>query len=94
VLHDLGLADRIAHANSADDLRKVIFDPDAAEVALAIREALHPTSGSNANYLEGLREGGLKRLLKMHFDEMWKKRDARRREGNDARRHFFSRLRL
>jgi predicted P-loop ATPase len=76
VLRDLGLADRITHANSLNELRKITFDPDAAEVELAIRDALHPVSGAKANYLEGLREGGLKRLLKMRFDEMWKKRET------------------
>ena len=45
VLTDMGLVERIERAASLEQLRKVTFDPDAIEVALAIRAALHPTSG-------------------------------------------------
>jgi predicted P-loop ATPase len=76
ILHQLGLAERIARANSFDDLRKIIFDADAADVALAIREALHPASGSKADHFAGLREGSLKHLLRKRFDEMKKQREA------------------
>jgi predicted P-loop ATPase len=88
VLHQLGLAERIARANSFDELRKITFDPDAADVALAIREALHPASGRKADHFAGLREGSLKRVLKSRFDEMKQQRDAelRRPGGRQGRR--------
>jgi hypothetical protein len=37
---------RIADASSFDELRKILFDADAVDVELAIRDALHPASGS------------------------------------------------
>ena len=64
VLRDMGFPERVARANSLDELRKINFDPDAAEVALAIRDALHPASGAKADYLDGLHEAALKRVLK------------------------------
>jgi predicted P-loop ATPase len=82
MLRELGLADRVARTNSLDELRRIIFDADAAEVALAIREALHPASGAKADYFAGLRAGGLKRILRMRFDEMKAQREAHlRRQG-------------
>jgi hypothetical protein len=72
VLRDLGLVDRIARANDLNDLRKIVFKADDA--VLAIREALHPTNGRKAGCFEGLREKGLKLVLKNRFDEMKKDR--------------------
>jgi hypothetical protein len=43
-LVDLGLADKVKQANSLDELRRVRFDADAAEVMLAIRDAFHPVT--------------------------------------------------
>jgi predicted P-loop ATPase len=88
VLQELGLAERVARANSFDELRKITFDPDAADVALAIREALHPASGTKADHFAGLREGSLKRILRSRFDEMKAQRDAelRRPGGQQGRR--------
>jgi hypothetical protein len=67
VLRQLGLADRIARANTLDDLRKITFDVEAAEVTIAIREALHPVSGAKADHFAGIREGGLKQILRLRF---------------------------
>jgi hypothetical protein len=50
VLRDLGLVDRIARANDLNDLRKIVFNPDAA--VLQIREALHPANGKKADCLK------------------------------------------
>jgi predicted P-loop ATPase len=70
VLKALGFADRVAHAGSLDDLRKIVFDVEAAEVTLAIREALHPASGERVDdCFTGLRQGGLKQILKKRFAE-------------------------
>ncbi len=69
-------------ASGLEDLRKITFAPDAAEVALAIREALHPVSGAKADCFAGLREGGLKRILRSRFGEMKAEREAQlRRPG-------------
>jgi predicted P-loop ATPase len=82
VLLDLGWSERVKRANSLHELHKIVFDTDAAEVALAIREALHPASGARADCFAGLREGGLKRILRMRFDEMKAQREAQlRRQG-------------
>jgi len=75
ILQELGLTDRLNRANNLYDLHRVTFDADATEVALAIREALHPVNGEKADCFIGLREGGLKRLLKMRFDEMKAERE-------------------
>jgi predicted P-loop ATPase len=85
VLRELGLADRIARANDLNKLRKIVFDADAAKVALAIREALHPANGAKADCFAGLREGALKRILKNRFDEMKMEREAQLRRPSGGR---------
>jgi hypothetical protein len=45
LLHELGLIDQINQTSSVEDLRKVLFDAEAVEVAFAIQEALHPENG-------------------------------------------------
>jgi predicted P-loop ATPase len=69
VLEQLGLTQAIAAANIVNELRKILLDLNRAEVQLAIRDALHPASGQKAAYFAHLKEGGLKRILKMRFDE-------------------------
>lgn len=68
LLAKLGLMQAIAAASTTEELRKVVLDADRAEVELAIREALHPASGHRAAYFNNLKEGGLKRILRMQFD--------------------------
>src|SRR5215831_10570511 len=58
VLKRLGLRKAVADARSIEALRGVTFNADSAEVALAIRDALHPASGERAEHFRGLREGG------------------------------------
>jgi hypothetical protein len=86
VLHELGLIERIARAGNLVDLRKVAFDANTAEVDLAIRDALNPASGAKAWFFDGIRAGGLKRILKMRFDDMKADREAelRRQGGRQA----------
>ena len=82
LLQEFGLAERVKRANSLHELHRIVFDTDAAKVALAIREALHPASGVKADCFVGLREGGLKRILRLRFDEMKAQREAQlRRQG-------------
>jgi len=86
VLYGLGLIERIARAESLDELRKLTFDPYATEVTLAIRAALHPASGTKADYFSGLREGSLQRILKNRFRDMKADRDAELRGHGEAGR--------
>ncbi len=81
VLQELGLTERVAQAPSLDELRKISFDAEATEVALAIRDALHPASGPRADCFIGIREGGLRRLLKCRFDELKKQREPELQRG-------------
>ena len=76
VLVQLGHAAKVAQANSFDDLRKIKFDAEDIQVELAIRDALHPSSGKKADHFTGIREGALKRLLKLRFNEMKSAREA------------------
>ena len=75
----------MAAARSIEELRRVTFNADSAEVALAIRDALHPASGHRQEHFRGLKEGGLKLILKNRFAELKKTREAalRRRKQPD-----------
>ena len=86
VLQHLGLADRVAQADSLDELRKVTFDADNIEVALAVRDALHPATGKREEYFVGLSDAGLKRLLKTRFIELKKEREQALCGGAGGRR--------
>jgi predicted P-loop ATPase len=86
VLQQLGFVDRVAQADSVDDLRKVTFDADTFEVALAIRDALHPATGKREEYFVALSDAGLKRLLKTRFVELKKEREQALRGGASSRR--------
>lgn len=86
VLQQLGFADRVAQANSVDELRKVTFDADTIQVALAIRDALYPATGKREEYFVGLSDAGLKRLLKTRFVELKKEREQALRGGASGRR--------
>ena len=86
VLQQLGFTDRVAQADSVDELRKVTFDADTIEVALAIRDALHPATGKREEYFVGLSDAGLKRLLKTRFIELKKEREQALRGGASGRR--------
>ena len=92
VLDELGYTDRIARAQSSDELRKIIFDASAVEVTLAIREALHPVVGGKRNHFAGLNDEGLRKVLRKRFNEQKKSRDEElRRSGSsrDRRRSNF-----
>jgi len=76
VLRQLGLSQAIARASSVAALRRIVLDVDSVDVILAIREALHPAGGQRAEHFRGLREGGLKQILKNRFTELKKDREA------------------
>ena len=80
-LEQLGVTQRIADATSFDELRKVIFDVNTVDVELAIRDALHPGSGRKADFLAGMKEGMLKRLLRKRFSELRREREEQLKSG-------------
>ena len=67
VLKRLRLDKAVAAARSIEELRAVTFNADSAEATLAIRDALHPASGHPQEHFRGLKEGGLKLILKNCF---------------------------
>ncbi len=75
-LRGFGLDKAVAAARSIGELRSVTFNADSAEVTLAIRDALHPASGHRQEHFRGLKEGGLKLILKNRFAELKKTREA------------------
>ena len=76
VLRKLGLDKAVAAARSIEELRRVIFVLDGAEVTLAIRDALHPASGHRQELFRGLTERGLKQILKNRLNDLKKTREA------------------
>ena len=81
VLRKLGLDKAIAAARSIEELRGITFDPDSAEIVIAVRDALHPASGHRQEHFRGLKEGGLKLILKNRFTELKKTREVAFRRG-------------
>jgi predicted P-loop ATPase len=71
----------VQQANTVDELRMTSFDADAADVVLAIRDALHPASGCKAAHFAGLKDGGLKQILKSRFGTMKRERAEALRNG-------------
>jgi predicted P-loop ATPase len=87
VLEQLG----IGQAITLDDLRKIIFDADDSNIELAIRDALHPPSGHRvAEHFIGMKEGGLKRLLKKRFGEKKKECEDKLRKAGGAQQQPFN----
>lgn len=76
VLKKLGLDRAVAAARSIEELRSVALDVTSAEITLAIRDALYPASGDRQEHFRGLKEGGLKLILKNRFAELKKTREA------------------
>jgi predicted P-loop ATPase len=76
VLRRLRLDKAVAAARSIEQLRSITLDVDSAEIALAIRDALHPASGPRQEHFRGLKEGGLKLILKNRFGNLKRAREA------------------
>jgi len=83
VLQRLGLDKAVAAARSIEELRHITFNVESAEVIVAIRDALHPASGERQAHFRGLKEGGLKQVLKNRFAEMKKTREAKLRRTRE-----------
>ena len=84
VLKALGLDKAIAAARSIEELRRITLDVDSAEIALALRDALHPASGQRQEHFRGLKEGSLKLILKNRFADLKKAREATLRRGKPS----------
>ena len=84
VLKALGLDKAVAAARSIEDLRRITLDVDSAEIALALRDALHPASGQRQEHFRGLKEGSLKLILKNRFADLKKAREATLRRGKPS----------
>ena len=84
VLKALGLDKAVAAARSIEDLRRITLDVDSAEIALALRDALHPASGQHQEHFRGLKEGSLKLILKNRFADWKKAREATLRRGKPS----------
>jgi predicted P-loop ATPase len=80
VLKAIGKAKAIAAARSTQELKAIPLDLNSAEVVLAIRNALHPANGKRQEHFLGLKEGGLKLILKDRFEDLKKDR-ARELQG-------------
>jgi predicted P-loop ATPase len=76
LLQQLGLAAKVAQAQSVDELRKVTLDLEDPELEIAIHDALHPVAGARAKHFTGTSAGMLKRLLKRAFKNMRDNREA------------------
>jgi hypothetical protein len=87
VLTEVGLAPAVAQAASIAELRDIVFDPNDAVIALAVRDALYPATGERQDHFRGLREGSLKQILRNRFDDMKRDREKvlRSRAGTGQR---------
>ena len=75
VLKGLGIEQEIKRANSIEELRRVKLSLESADIALAIRDALHPASGDRAKHFRCLSQGNLKQILKNRFNDLKKDRE-------------------
>jgi hypothetical protein len=92
LLRALGLDKTIAAARSVEDLRRIALDVDSVEIALALRDALHPASGQRQEHFRGLKEGSLKAILRNRFT-VWKKdREATMRRGKAPKSDWTDQL--
>jgi predicted P-loop ATPase len=83
VLKDIGAVAALLEAQTIEELRALVLDLDTAEVTLAIRDALHPASGNREKHFDGLREGGLKRILKNQFADLKAYREKELRHSGE-----------
>jgi hypothetical protein len=82
LLEQIGIAQKVAEAKSAADLRQIKLDVEDVDVVFAIRSALHPSSGKCAQHFEHMKADTLKRVLKMRFEEMQRYREMELERGN------------
>jgi predicted P-loop ATPase len=76
VLVELDVGKAVRDATTLQEIRAVSFDPNAADVILAIRAALHPVIGQRQACFDGMTAGMLKQVLKSRFNDLIKAREA------------------
>lgn len=84
ILRRLGFDKVVAAAQSIEELRRITFDVKNADVALAIRDALHPVSGKREEHFHGLNEGSLRAVLRNQFEALKKTREETLKQGRQA----------
>src|SRR5262245_29131317 len=87
VLEQLGMVKAITAAKTLEELHRIVLLEDSVEIILAVRDALHPAGGVREGHFRGLKEGGLKHVLKNRFAELKKDHLAKlrsRRRGKQA----------
>src|SRR5262249_20186212 len=94
VLEQLGLKRTVDAARSIEELRRITFDVESAEVTLAIRDALYPADCNRRECFRGLKEGGLKRILRSRFIEMKRAREATLQRRHGKRPDWGKQLKL
>jgi predicted P-loop ATPase len=90
VLKSLGLDKAVTRATSIAELRAITLDLECAEITLAIRDALYPETGCRLDHFQGLREGGLKRILKNRFIELKSSRETKLRRHTPTAGHDWT----
>jgi predicted P-loop ATPase len=88
VLTETGVAAAIAKAATILALRNLAFDAETPAIVLAIRDALHPATGSRQDHFTGLREGSLKRILQNRFDDLKRDREKELGSGHSGHRDW------
>jgi hypothetical protein len=88
-LKQVGAIAELLQARSVEELRRIVLNLNSAEITLAIRDALHPANGNREKHFEGLREGGLKKVLKNRFNDLkaYREKELRRGAGGQQQQH-------
>jgi hypothetical protein len=84
LLKTLGYTKKVSAAKSILELHRTALDADSAEVALAIRDALHPASGRREEHFRHLKEGAIKQVLKARFTQLKRDREAELKKRRPA----------
>jgi predicted P-loop ATPase len=88
LLKKLGIAQAVERARSIEELRRISLNVEDGEIALAIRDALHPAGSQREPHFIGLREGSLKQILKNRFSDLKKDREKKLRGRGRSQRDW------
>src|SRR5262249_54416067 len=80
LLERIGLTRASAATRTLEDLHRVVLDLEHTTIIMAIRDALHPSSGQRQACFAGLRERGLQQIVKNRFAELKKEHEATLRQ--------------
>jgi hypothetical protein len=84
LLKSLGYTKKVNAARSILELHRIALDADSAEVALAIRDALHPASGRREEHFRHLKEEAIKQVLKARFAQLKRDRETELKKRRPA----------